>query len=628
MDPSPLQQKLSGIGKRIPAASSAAFVAAFICAYAVHLYVFTNLIPNGDGIDRIFDEQEMTISGRWFLTFVTRLTGSTEAPGLIGFVSVLALALAAALIVSCLGIRSALYGALTGACMVISIPLTYTYAFMFTASAYAIAILMSVFSFWLTRRALDDSFPGKRSAQILCLVLSAVILGCSLGIYQAYFGLALALWLACIILDALQRPLKSGQLRNALITLLMFVAALVFYIVMLKIFLRVKDLELLSYRGMDQFASGLSVSWLLSRTLHVYKDFCKYLFVPGAFVYVTVPMNVINVLLMLCGIAVFIHEAVAAARADRRLSGRRANRKARKKNAGNTSGFSHAALVVSRILMVLAILALPLACDFPELLSDSTPNMRFPMVMLYLFLITMIDRAVRRTPDGCAATDRTVRRTHDACAATDRTGSGTHADMLSERASAIESASTQERQSVHAAYVAERRSRTTAVTEAVVSGLLCVMLLLTAQFANRIYTGLSIAHEATESFLTTLTARIESMEGYTADKEVIIIGTPPKSILRTGVPEFDAISTTQAPADTVIFRNKHIYYYLEKWMNVPWAEPSEDTMKEVSDSALFQSMPLYPDDGSIVINGDRVIVRLSEKYQPKWDMEIAYENRR
>ena len=76
----------------------AAFLAAFIFGYVIHLYAFTNTIPNPDGLSRIYDTQQMTISGRWFLHYASYFHGFVQSPALIGFLSVLFLALAAAVI--------------------------------------------------------------------------------------------------------------------------------------------------------------------------------------------------------------------------------------------------------------------------------------------------------------------------------------------------------------------------------------------------------------------------------------------------------------------------------------------------------------------------------------------------
>ena len=74
--------------------------------------------------------------------------------------------------------------------------------------------------------------------------------------------------------------------------------------------------------------------------------------------------------------------------------------------------------------------------------------------------------------------------------------------------------------------------------------------------------------------------------------------------------------------------NKHIYYYFNDWLNVPIAEPGEETMIAVAQSEEFQAMPLYPADGSVRMLDGRVVVKIQEEYTPKSDYELAYENRR
>ena len=81
------------------------------------------------------------------------------------------------------------------------------------------------------------------------------------------------------------------------------------------------------------------------------------------------------------------------------------------------------------------------------------------------------------------------------------------------------------------------------------------------------------------------------------------------------------------PMDTVAPLNKHIYYYLNDWLNVPLEEPDEETMKSVSQSAAFRRMPLYPADGSVQRIDDRIVVKIQKEYTPKSGYELAYENR-
>ena len=110
-----LDDKLKALWTRISPPQKAAFFGCFLSGYLVHLYVFTNIIPNSDGLSRIFDPQQMTVSGRWFLHFASYFNGFTQMPAVIGLFSVLFLALAAALAVSLLGIRSRALSALSGA---------------------------------------------------------------------------------------------------------------------------------------------------------------------------------------------------------------------------------------------------------------------------------------------------------------------------------------------------------------------------------------------------------------------------------------------------------------------------------------------------------------------------------
>ena len=63
----PLDRVAARLRQRIPATAWAAFLSCFLSGYLIHLFALTNLIPNSDGLSRVFDPQQMTVSGRWFL---------------------------------------------------------------------------------------------------------------------------------------------------------------------------------------------------------------------------------------------------------------------------------------------------------------------------------------------------------------------------------------------------------------------------------------------------------------------------------------------------------------------------------------------------------------------------------
>ena len=145
---------------------------------------------------------------------------------------------------------------------------------------------------------------------------------------------------------------------------------------------------------------------------------------------------------------------------------------------------------------------------------------------------------------------------------------------------------------------------------------------------NLLYTASDQAHRATESYATRLLARIESCPGYEPGMEIAIVGAVPAEQLQSQVDSFRQVDHYSVPNGTVLTLNKHIYYYLDLWLNTPVEELDEETMLAISDDPEFQAMPLYPAQGSVQVLDGRVVVRMAEEYTPKTDYEIAYENRR
>ena len=177
----PLDNSVRSLFSKVSSQQRWAFFSCAAAGYLTHLYAFTNLYPNSDGLSRMFDPQQMTISGRWFLHYASVFNGFTQMPAVIGFFSVLFLSLSAALAVAVLGLNSRVLSAFSGAVMAVFPPMGYTYLYLFTASAYAFAILCAVLAVWL---AAKGGFPRWLAA--VCL------LAISMGTYQAYAAVAVA----------------------------------------------------------------------------------------------------------------------------------------------------------------------------------------------------------------------------------------------------------------------------------------------------------------------------------------------------------------------------------------------------------------------------------------------------
>lgn len=514
----------------IPRQVKTAFFSCVILGFLTHLFAFTNIIPNSDGLSRVFDEQQMTVSGRWFLHYASMLHGYIQAPALIGILSLVFLGLAAGMTVDVLRLRSELAAALCGGVMALFPAVAYTYLYMFTASAYAIAIALSVLSVWIVRK-----YPKY-------FLLAAIPLACSLGTYQAYFAVAAALALSCVILDLLDSEIPVKQtIRDGFRVLGMLALGALVYYAVLQIFLFVKDVELLSYKGIDAVGSELTIGGIVGMVIDTYKNFLYYFLSPGSFGYNTKPLVAFHLVLI----------AVAAAAAFIPV--------VRKKLYQEP---------LRLVLIVVGFGLVPLACNFTQLLSESTTIMRYAFALAYVLMIALGDR------------------------------------------------------------LSSKKAKAEKPLKAVSWAAIAAILLIFAQISNLAYTASATAHRATEAFSANLVGRVEATEGYESGMEVVIIGSFPDEVYYSDIEAFQLVEHYSCMSATVMQLNKHVYYYLNHWLNVPWQEPEEETFLAISGSEAFQSMPLYPSDGSVAIIDGKVVVRLAEDYIPKLDYELAYDQRK
>lgn len=355
----PLDHSLSRIVRRIPAPCRTAFCTSVIGGYLTHLFAFTNIIPNSDGLSRVFDPQQMTISGRWFLHYASSFNGFTQMPAVIAFFSILFLSLAAALVVDLLSIRSRTLGGLAGLVMVTFPAVGFAYLYMFTAGAYSFAILLAVLSVWLARKG-----------GLLPLLGGCVALALSMGIYQAYAAVAISL----AVLVVLRNTMKPKQDLSSTARLgfgmvgYLTVGAVLYYVV-LQVFLKVKHLELLDYLGMSDAGSGYPIGKLPSLIVTVYKQIISFFLLPGGSnSFTTLFMVLLNLAViglgLLCLVVILMPQ----------------------KNQ------------LWRVLGALAMGAvLPLAMGFSQIISpfaDATPLMKYAYVSAYLLVLMLADLAL------------------------------------------------------------------------------------------------------------------------------------------------------------------------------------------------------------------------------------------
>ena len=343
--------------KRISSPVKYAFFSCLIVGYLVHLYCFTNLIPNTDGISRMFDYQQMTVSGRWSLHFASYINAFTQMPAAIGLFSIVLLSLSSAFIVDLLEFRNRYLAMFVGIVIAGFPALGYTFLYMFTASAYCLAILGAVLSVWFVHKG------GK-----LNWAIGVMLLTVSMGIYQVYVSFAISLSIVAIIRELYKEETSFKSVLQKGLSFISYLAvSALFYCIILKIFLKIKNIELLSYLGMDEAFSNYPLQKIPGLIKTVYIQYLSFFFRIGTDASFSTKYTVILHLLLLTGVIILIVYCMVKVLAKERW----------------------------RTIGMIAILAiLPLGMGFGQILSPFSPTsviMKYSFCITYIFILVAVD---------------------------------------------------------------------------------------------------------------------------------------------------------------------------------------------------------------------------------------------
>ena len=166
----------------------AAFLGCFLAGLLVHMPVLLSDIPNHDGLDSMYFDQNMITSGRWFLTVACGISSYYTIPWFIGLLGLFYLSCAAAAVCELLEVRKAWAGAVVGCLMAVFPAVASTFAYVFTLDGYMMGILLAVLAVLFTKKLRLGFLPG------------AVCLALSMGIYQAYLPVAMILSLFSMLM--------------------------------------------------------------------------------------------------------------------------------------------------------------------------------------------------------------------------------------------------------------------------------------------------------------------------------------------------------------------------------------------------------------------------------------------
>lgn len=222
----------------------AAFASSFVFGCLSHMYIMTHLLPNGDGCSALFGYGAGYTSGRWGLAllgeFIRIIFGNYSLPWLNGILSILFLSISSILIIKAFDIQNDLNCIFISAIMVTFPSITSTFIYIFTTPYYCFSILLTCLAAYLVRKYSKGWIAG------------IFLLTCSLGIYQAYLGIAAGMFLLFLIVDTLH---PKYNIKKTFVCawgyLGILVTSVAFYFVFNKIALIITNNNLSEYMGIN-----------------------------------------------------------------------------------------------------------------------------------------------------------------------------------------------------------------------------------------------------------------------------------------------------------------------------------------------------------------------------------------
>lgn len=523
--------------KRTSYSAKWAFFACLSAGLAAHFYMFANKLPNYDDINNLAAYGAGASSGRFFLDFLGRCVlfcfGNFSMPWLYGLAALFFLAIAAAVIVDILQVRSRWSCFLAGAVLAVFPAMTATLFFMYTVPYYTFGILLTAVSVLLV----------CRYRNVFAFIAAVVILAFSVGIYQAYIPLAAGIMVLLTVqkcLDLKVREILTDTIRY----LLLLVAALALYLVLNQIALRLYGQEMAVYKGLDQMGK-ITLPMLIERIRIAYHEFFLYFLEnrDGINPYPIVRlMSIGTYIISIAGICIGIIKIGRTKKKGRFLC-----------CAGLTA----------------AIFVFPLAVNGIYLLAEKNSVysiMRYPMVLVYIMGILILEYFQRSEIFACNLTDRIWAR-------------------------AINTA----------------KIMICWIGTVMIFGSMCSNI----YYANTQYLAMDMQYKQAYSYFISMITEIKLTDGYEADLPIVLIGDTIEDESFYQNEDFAAYGMSGRSETLLNEYSRDVFW--KKYIGFDHLIEDEGPWESLPE---VQAMPCYPQKGSIQVIDGAVVLKLQEIENP------------
>lgn len=339
-----------------------AFWSAVIFGLLVHLYKFTNLLPNHDSLYNFFSSQNMVASGRWFLSIACGLSSEFDLPWVNGMLSLFFMGITAAILAEVFGMKSPVLILLSSGLLVSFPAITATMFYEFTADGYMLAMALAALSVCMTRMEYIEKQYWKHH------LLAAVCICLACGIYQAYVSFAFVMAVCYFMTELLENKREEKQYWKWIATqVIVYIAALASYYLIWKVCLRIQGVTASSYLGINE-VGVMGGSQMLTAVLNVIRFFIRFFLEWNILDYGVTVYSVLNILFLVT-FALGLVTAVVKSRCHKRK--------------------------IHLLLLLICLVSLPFGCYIWMLASPGVSYrtiMLQSIVLLYIFTAVLYDR--------------------------------------------------------------------------------------------------------------------------------------------------------------------------------------------------------------------------------------------
>lgn len=266
------------------------FFLVYLTGICIHLFVMTNKFFNYFEMSNIladmsYSQNDSLGLGRWFMPVVTNLFSRYSIPSLNGLVCIGYVSGAAALSASLLRMNHAVHRYLLGVLFVAFPGIASILSYGVNSDLFCFCLFFAVLSVYLLERCRFGFAAG------------ALILALSIGAYQPYLSLAIAVSYGILFFEVLRDDFQVKDfLKKGIRLAAMMAVGFTLYYVILQLILKITGISLSSYRGVDNMTS-FTLKGIIKGFVYSYAYFLKYLFsLEYTYTYARVIFNVLGMI--------------------------------------------------------------------------------------------------------------------------------------------------------------------------------------------------------------------------------------------------------------------------------------------------------------------------------------------